>query len=210
MHPTSDEMLALRDGNAGPEVAAHVNDCERCAGELERLDGLREGLRGLPLLQPRPGGWEVIRAAAQRRQELRRRRRWAAAVAALVAGVSLWIGVGPLNLFQPGADSEIVESSDLEALIAASSQLERALQVPSLRTRVLTPREAARIVVIEDQIALIDLRLERPATEVPNRRAVELWSDRVELLDALVRARGGPTSPAINRNASFQEERSWQ
>ena len=210
MHPTPDEMLALRDGNADPEIAAHVNDCVRCAGELDRLAELREGLRGLPQLQPPSGGWDVIRVAAQRRQELRRRRRWAAAAAALVAGVALWLGVGSLRVFQPGTDSEVVGSANLDALIAASSQLERALQVPSLRTRVLTPQEAAQIVVIEDRIALIDLRLARPAGDVPSGHAVELWSDRVELLDALVQARGGTTSPAINRNASLYEERSWQ
>jgi hypothetical protein len=203
-------MLALREGNADPEVAAHVNDCEGCSGELDRLVGLREALQGLPQLQPPPGGWEAIRGAALRRQELRRRRRWAAAAAALVAGVALWFGVASVDVIRRGAHSEVAGSTDLDALIAASSQLERALQVPSLRTRVLTPREAAQIVVIEDRIALIDLRLARPAGEVASDHAVELWSDRVELLDALVQARGGPTSPAIARNASFDEERSWQ
>ena len=44
MHPTSDEMLALRDGSVDPDVAAHVENCERCSGNLERLRGLREAL----------------------------------------------------------------------------------------------------------------------------------------------------------------------
>lgn len=210
MHPTSDEMLALRDGSVDPDVAAHVENCERCSGNLERLRGLREALRRLPQLQPPPGGWEVIRTAAQRRQRLRVRRTLAIAAAAAVAGVALWFGIGSVDLRGPVAPSDAAGSPDLDALIAASGELERALQVPALRTRVLTPREAARIVVIEDQIALIDLRLAQPAADVPRDQAVGLWSDRVELLDALVQARGGATSATGMRNASLHDERSWQ
>jgi hypothetical protein len=210
MHPTLDEMLALREGSASPEVAAHVNDCRRCSEELDSLDGLRQALRGLAQLEPPPGGWEKIRAEAQRRHQVRRCRPWAAAAAALVAAVVLWFGVGLVDVFRPEAHSEIADSADLDALITASGQLERALRVPSLRTRVLTPREAAQIVVLEDRIALIDLRLARSADEFPSGRAAELWSDRIELLDALVQARGEAISPGTTRNANFDEERSWQ
>lgn len=210
MHPTSEEMLALRDGDADRDVAAHVNECERCSGELDQLLALREALRALPQLQPPSGCRQMIRAAAQRRQRLKRRRLLMGAAAAVVAAVGLWFGIGFTVVPGPEPRAEIGGSADLDALIAASGQLERALQVQSSRERVLTPREAARIVVIEDRIALIDLRLAQPAGEVPKDQAVGLWSDRVELLDALVQARGGAVAPPDMRNAKYTEEGSWQ
>ncbi len=210
MHPTLDEMLALREGSASPDVVAHVADCGRCRSELERLDRVREELRGLPQLRPPPGGWDTIRAAVRHRQQLRWRGRWAVGAAALIAGVALWFVVGEVDVSRPGTISGVTESLDVDELIAASGQLERALQVPSLQTRVLTPQEAAQIVVIEDRIALIDLRLERSSNEFPRRQAIELWSDRVELLDQLVQARGGTTAGGFAQTASFDDERSWR
>jgi hypothetical protein len=210
MHPTLDEMLALREGSASPDVIAHVAVCERCRSELETLDRVREELWGLPQLQPPPASWDTIRTAVRHRRQLQRRGRWAVVAAALIAGVALWFLVVEVDVSRPGAISEVTESLDVDELIAASGQLERALQVPSLQSRVLTPHEAAEIVVIEDQIALIDLRLARSSDEFPRRQAVELWSDRVELLDELVQARGGMTARGFAHTASFDEERSWR
>ena len=208
MHPTLDEMLALREGNANPDVVAHAAACGRCQAELERLEGLRAELRRLPQLEPPPGGWEGIRAAVRGRQQFLRRRRWAVAAAAVIAGVGVWLVAGRVDVARRGAGFEAAESTDVAELIAASGELERALKVPSLQSRVLTPREAARIVLIEDQIALVDLRLSRASSAVSRRQTVELWSDRIELLDALVQARGGATGLGVVRTANEDDERS--
>ena len=50
---------------------------------------------------------------------------------------------------------------------------------------------AARIVELEDRIAVIDFELETVGPRPTSGRTVVLWSDRVELLDELVRARAG-------------------
>jgi hypothetical protein len=61
------------------------------------------------------------------------------------------------------------------------------------------------IVELEDRIALVDLALAQHTDRQPDERAVVLWSDRVELLDALVTARSGESREfgvihAVNRN----------
>lgn len=210
MHPTTDDMLALLDGDANAECTEHVNRCVRCSGELVELEEIRAALRGLPQLQPPRGGWEAMRTSAQHRRSLHRRLRLAAAAAVVAVGVAMWLGVGSVDVFRSEARSQRFESADLDALIEASGQLERALHVPALSTRVMTPQEAARIVMIEDGIALIDLQLARTVEGSPSARDVELWSDRIELLDALVQARGAIPFLRTARNAHFDEERSWQ
>lgn len=79
----------------------------------------------------------------------------------------------------------------IEHLSSASRDLEMILQESSLQTCVLSPRRAAMIVELEDRIALVDLALSRQTEREPGERAVALWSDRVELLDALVTVRSG-------------------
>jgi hypothetical protein len=46
-HPGSDDVLnfARHDGRSSPDVAAHVQNCEACAGEVERLRSTIERLR---------------------------------------------------------------------------------------------------------------------------------------------------------------------
>jgi hypothetical protein len=93
----------------------------------------------------------------------------------------------------------------VEHLSAASRELELVLQDPSLRSRVLSPQRAAVIVELEDRIALVDRALAENADQEPGARTVVLWSERVELLDALVAARGGEpreivVTPAVIRN----------
>ena len=64
---------------------------------------------------------------------------------------------------------------------------------------VLTAAEAVAIVELEDQLSLVDeaissLGQRDPHSTADAREAVFLWSHRVELLDALVEARGVPRS----------------
>jgi hypothetical protein len=98
----------------------------------------------------------------------------------------------------------------VEQLQVASLELERVLRSPSLRSPVLSPRRAALIVDLEDRIAFVDLALAIPEPGSAGPRTVALWSDRVELLDALVVARGGTLQDTGYQYASFNEERSYR
>jgi hypothetical protein len=114
-----------------------------------------------------------------------------AAAALLAVATAAIIG----NLGPRVEDSGVVSASEarevVEELSNASKELELVLRAGSLQSSVLSPRQAAMIVELEDRIALIDLAIAQSFDREPDMSAVALWSDRVELLDALVVARGG-------------------
>jgi hypothetical protein len=125
-----------------------------------------------------------------------------AAAAALVIGVALMTGGILLDdrAGGPGTASTGEAALEIGNLMSASRELEGVLQNPALKSRVLTPREAAHIVVLEDGIAVIDARLAEPWPDLPSDQAMALWSDRVGLLDELLQVRGGsPPAAHIQR-----------
>jgi len=199
--------LALRDGDAPPEVATHVAQCAICAAELEDLRRLRDELRRLPVLDPGGDGWERLgwRIGTARRRLIRRR--WLAAAAMLIAGAILVAAGLMVSGRQPGrpAARAAADEAVIDHLISASRQLELVLQSPALRSRVLTPGEAAEIVDLEDGIALIDARLAASDAGMPRDQQVVLWTDRVGLLDELLQARGGSPRPLDIQRASMTD-----
>jgi hypothetical protein len=211
MHRTMEELLALRDGKAPPDVANHVAECDRCGAELERLRGLQRALCELPQLEPPGDGWASVRDTVVRNRSRRRRLRLTAAAALLVAATLVATGVVVRSRQEDGAELETVAAADaIGPLMAASRELEEVLRAPAFQSRVLRPTEAAAIVVLEDDIAYIDLQLHRGGTQLPNTEAVGLWTDRVELLDALVQARGGQQFFGETERAIYSQERSFR
>lgn len=206
MHPKLDELLALRNGDGAGDVARHVERCEHCRAELEGLRLMASELNSLPSFSPPGDTWSEIRhrVISHRRRSTRVRLALAAAAVLAVAAVALVARFGAV-----GSDPSRLGISEtrvaVEHLSNASRELEFVLQDPSLQSRVLSPRRAAMIVELEDRIALVDIALAQNTDQEPDQRAVVLWSDRVELLDALVTARGGETRDigvihAVNRN----------
>ncbi len=204
MHPELKELLALRDGDGSAEAARHAERCGQCRAEIEELRLAADALRSLPECAPPPEAWGVIRNSIDRQRRLAVGTRLGVA-AALVFAIGLVAVVGRLGA--PNGGDGVTASSDIRATVEqlsnASRELEMVLQEPSIRSPVLTPRRAAMIVELEDRIALVDLALAQ-STEVPSELEVALWSDRVELLDALVTARGGDNgadgvTSAVNR-----------
>jgi len=128
-------------------------------------------------------------AEHRRRQRARRRLAWAAAAAALLV-MAVTAGVALRPAPNRPAGPQAARGDDLAGLMSASRELEMVLRSPSLRSPVLRPAEAARIVALEDRLALIDTQLITVQSGPSPERQLELWSDRVQLLDQLVRARG--------------------
>jgi anti-sigma factor RsiW len=207
MHLTTEQLLALRDGEVAPEPGRHLLQCPECARRVEEMAALRSALRGLPALEPPAVAWEGILAEHRRRRLVWRRRAWAAALAALL----VMAGTAGLVL-RPAATRppEVAAGSpdDLADLMSASRELETVLRSPSLRSPVLRPAEAARIVVLEDQLALVDTQLVTVQAGPSRERALALWSDRVELLDQLVRVRGRYAGGGDFQYATYDSERS--
>jgi hypothetical protein len=189
-HPSLEELLALRDGDAAASVADHVACCDECAAEVEALRATARGLRGLPKLEPPRHLWPAISGRVPRR---RRPTGWVVALAAAAAAVLIFASVAPRWPTRvPGeAATEADPTVMVEELNAASRALEELLRNPAFQGQILSARRAAVIVDLEDRIAMVDLALAAEADLDSNGRTVALWSHRVELLDALVTARGG-------------------
>lgn len=206
MHPKPEELLALRDGDGAAETARHVEQCENCRAKLGELEATARALKDLPSFKAPDEAWSEIRhrIVARRRSSIRLRFGLVAACLLAVATVTLVVRFGMVvdDPIPPGIGETRLA---VEHLSSASRELELVLREPSLQSRVLSPGRAAMIVELEDRIALVDIALAQNADQEPDDRAVVLWSDRVQLLDALVTVRGGETRDigvmrAVNRN----------
>jgi hypothetical protein len=72
-------------------------------------------------------------------------------------------------------------------LVTASQRLEQQLRTYGGASRVVRGRTAGTIVQLEDRIGLVDAQLNRVGSDrVPSEDVVNLWQERVRLLDALV------------------------
>jgi hypothetical protein len=211
MHPSQQELLDLRDGEGTAETERHLQSCVRCAREVDELRVAADALRDLPCFSPEEDLWPRVEGALLDRRRRKTRLIVGAVAAALVVAATSLVAV---RLGSRGESIARVSPADLgmavEQLQVASSELESMLQSPSLRAPVLSPQRAALIVEIEDRIAVVDLALSRNEPEFAGPRAVALWSDRVELLDALVVVRSGDRRDERYRYATFDEERSYR
>ncbi len=184
MHLSIDALLSVRDGTADPEAREHVVRCPDCAGELARLAALRAGLSALAEEAP---SRDLFPAVVERLEGEAFRRRWRRvgwAVAGFAVVVTLAAGVrGGLE-----ARREMEMGRTARALQTRSEQLEQ--QLRGVRAgAVVRGRTAQRVMEMEDRLALIDAQLAQHARAGrPAAETVELWQQRVELLDALVDA----------------------
>jgi hypothetical protein len=185
-HLSMEALLSLREPGTEPGVAAareHLNECSVCQAELHRLHQRVARLKALPTLRPSRDRWPET-AARYRAERLRRRtRRVGFAGLALAASVALAVTV--VNRPQP------VETNpnQINQAMERSQALESALSEYNPEGRVLDGRTARIAQELEDRIALLDRQLE--VTELSPKQArdqelLQLWRERVGLLDALV------------------------
>jgi len=183
MHVSLEELLELRDGGGEARVAEHVATCPSCAAELEQLRRLREELAALPPLEPAQDHWPSLRAAAEAARGRHRLLRAGWVAAGFAAAISLLVGVrGTIEAFD-----EMRAAREVRGLVAESQRLEGLLRSADTSGRVVDGRVGGAIVNIEDRIAVIDSRL-APGVDrtLPTKEALNLWHERVRLLDALV------------------------
>lgn len=185
-HCTLDELLALRANEAGPGVRVHIEECEACQEEFDRLGQRIAALRALPVRRPPRDRWPVVRAQfeVERRRERRSRFGWGGL--AVAAGLAVAVGLQTAG-FADREDRAPQAEVQLRQLVDQSRDLEEALAVYGTEGRVLSARTAGVIAELEDRIAMVDFGIARLShTGAPREDLVGLWRDRVQLMGALV------------------------
>ena len=191
-HLTIEQLVALREPGLEPgeqALRAHLEGCELCRGEFERLHQRVARLRALPALRPARDRWPAIQAQlAADRRAWRRTRARRIGVAGLAAAASLFLVVS-LGGVRVNGPEPVAAASEITRAMERSRALEEAIEYYNPDARVLDGRTARVAQEIEDQIAVLDQELEL-LDVTPDRgretRQLELWRERVGLLDALV------------------------
>ena len=194
MHARIDELLSLRDREPVAAAAArHAADCRTCAGELERVRGLRRRLRALPALPPPERGWDAVAGRAYQRSPRGR----------LLAGAGLGLAASAAWLMlsfmlretppPPVAPPAVIAEAGVDAhaeLMRRSMALENALKDIDYRPNVVRVGTAGTIADIEDRIALVDYQLSHAAAgRLSDAQSERLWRQRVDLMGSLVQVR---------------------
>lgn len=185
-HMEMDELLGLRDGEGSAFARSHVETCEACRGELERLHRVRSELRAMPTFRPPRELWPRIRRHVWRRRLRRRLSYGAVGLAAAAALAGFIVLRGPVD--EP-ADVWVAEASseDLGPMISRARQLETLLQVYSPQRRVYDAPTALATSALEDRIVVLDqILLETRALGAEREVLRGLWGERVLALEQLV------------------------
>ena len=178
MHCTIEDLVALRDGEGSVWARRHVEECAACQAERERLYQRVAQLKALPALRPPRDRWTAIRdqVVAERSRVRRRWLRGSLAIAAALGGLMILRPTGPKPAY----------GDDLAQAKQQSAQLETALRNYDSDSRVMSGREADLTAQLEDQIASLDGRLTQLDSLQGSAQLVDLWRQRVDLMQQLV------------------------
>ena len=184
MHCTMEDLLALQGGEASVWAREHVAACATCGAELEALYQRVAQLKALPTRRPGRDRWPPVRDAvlAARRRRGERWGVWSVAAAAAVAA---------LLVFRPFWTTS-VDAADLARVKAQSATLEQQLRRYDPDGQVTSGRSAALCAALEDGIAVIDgelAQLDPNQVQARSAELVQLWQQRVDLMQQLVSAR---------------------
>jgi len=180
-HTTTEELLAVRDGEGTAWSKDHAATCEACAAELFRLEQVRAQLKALPVMAPPRDRWPHIASAFK---DERRARLLSGATGLLAAaGLAALVFIA----VRPAGGDKASEAAALDRAMARSQALEQTLSALSPETRALPGDAAAAVAELEDRLARIDARLNDPRSWQGNPgQAAQLWQERSGVLSALV------------------------
>ena len=205
MHARTDQLLSMLDREpVDALVHAHIEQCANCAARLQQLTHTTEQLRALPQFEAPPQLWQQIAAQLpgpgvarpwwQRRASMVA---LAASVLAVVIAVPFWLERGAES--QPAAQQAVLQPAvvpqavSVQQLVAQSRQLEAALDYLPQRRSVERVGMAATVDTIEQRVQWLDWQLTSlPDSEITTQQT--LWSERVTLMDSLVKLRYAESS----------------
>ena len=185
IHCTMEELLAIRGGEGSRAALRHLDDCDDCRDELERVHQRIAALKSLPALRPPRDRWSVVRD--QVLADRARKRRTMTGWVALAAAASLALAAGVTRLLPLATNAE---PQELVVLVEEAEELEGLLRMFEPRSRVVNGRVATAIAEIEDRLMAVDSRLAQVRSMPmgdPRGDLIILWRQRVDLMDVLVR-----------------------
>ncbi|MGQ0703528.1 MAG: hypothetical protein ACT4PM_10395 [Gemmatimonadales bacterium] len=189
-HLTMEQLLAIREPGLEPGVHGwrdHAEQCDLCQAELMRLDQRIARFKALPVLRPARGKLPEIQALTRRWRLRRRLTVFSVSGLALAATIALVVVIpGGLG---SGGPQPAAAQRELDEMIARSRALENVIQALDPDRRVTDGRTALMAATLEDQVARVDQQLQvlnlMDGRSRPDE-ALQLWRERVGLLDALV------------------------
>ena len=190
MHCTMDQLLALQGTDAvtepgHAEARAHLAECGSCQQEAARLDQRIARLKALPVLVPARDRYAELEGRLVRERRLRTRVRWAGVGGLATAAAILGLVVG--NMANP---SSAEGTQQLEQVMNESRALEGELARLDTETRAMDLVTAQVAGQLQTRIAALDERLQTAELSIDRRptddQLIELWRERVGLMDALV------------------------
>jgi hypothetical protein len=181
-HCSIQELLEVRNGEGTVGAKIHVDECEECRNELDRLHQRVAALRAMPNLNAPRDRWPLVR---QRIVEARQRLWWRRMGWAAAAAIALTLGANGLVPW-PGAEPE-PDEVELQTLVEQSAQLDSMLKTVEKRARVVNGLTAVTIADLEDRIIFLDSRLySARRVAITEAQLRQLLERRVLLMDALV------------------------
>lgn len=189
-HLTIEQLLALREPGLEPGVQAfreHLDSCEVCSAELDRLDQRVARLRALPVLKPARSRFAEIQAQTDRWRFRRRLKLVGGSTLALAATIAAAAVLVPA--VQRGTSTRLAQQEELDSIIARSRSLEGFIQNLDPDRQVTDGRAAMAAASLEDRVARIDQQIQMMNSRddrASAQEALRLWRTRIGLLDALV------------------------
>ncbi len=180
-HCSIQELLEVRNGEGSIGAKIHVDECEECRDELDRLHQRVAALKALPAMRAPRDRWPLVR---KRMVEARQRVWWTRMGWAAAAAIALTLGANGL-VPMPGAAPD--PEMEIETLVQQSAQLDSVLKTIEKQTRVVNGLRSVAIADLEDRLIMLDAQL-APARRITISEVQlrELLRQRVVLMDALV------------------------
>ncbi len=212
MHARIDQLLSVLDREpVDASIRSHIEQCPSCTSQLGQLTDGTEQLRALPQLEPPELAWQKIAAELQLPPAPAVARRWrgGAGVAVLAASVLMLImAIGewrepkssvltaagttqlPVKPQTVKAQTPAERAANVRRLVEQSRQLEQVLEYLPQRPAVERLSMAANVDSIEQRVQWLDFQLSAPPEgELNAEQTQRLWSERVTLMDSLVKLR---------------------
>lgn len=185
IHCTMDELTAIRGGRGSTAAIEHLNDCQECRDELDRLHQRVASLKALPVARAPRNRWPEVRRRIVAERARQRRRLWGWTTAAAAASVALLFGVSQVL---PHLRAAPEDEARYVSLIEEAQNREALLRRFDPESRVLDGRSAIAVVAVEDRLSLLDERLaEARQAQMSAREMIALMEQRIRLIDELMR-----------------------